>query len=137
MTITFTMPDRRADMIRATLRPYAHKLADACFALDAFLARQASKLTRRSPVSDADTRPIYVLALLQGTKGGACVEFADRCGLKRVQRHDASRAALPVRTRSASEIIAEAEAMEAIQRNGRMNSAQVRKWRKRRAEGRA
>lgn len=135
MTITFTMPNEHGGTLRAKLRPAVHKFADKLIALDSFLARQASKLTRRSSVSDDDKRPLYALALLQGTKGGACVEFADECGLRRAQRHDAARANMPTSFRSATEIIAEAEATAAIQRNGRMNAAQVAKWRKRRAEG--
>jgi len=130
MTITFDMT-QRGGSIRAALRPYVHAFADKLIAADTWLASKTANLTQH------DTeKPIYALAIFQGVYGGETVEFATRNGLIRSQRHDVSRADLPTRTRSATDIIAESEAMIAIRKNGRMTRRDLNTWRRRRAAAR-
>jgi hypothetical protein len=74
-----------------------------------------------------------VVAFRQGLLGGDKVEFADKGGETRVQRHDASVRYAPSKHRSVSDILDDAEAMADLIRNSGMGRYSLFAWRRTRA----
>jgi hypothetical protein len=71
-----------------------------------------------------------VVAFRQGLLGGDKVEFADKNGETRIQRHDKAMRFAPCKHRSVSDILDDAEAMADLVRNASLRGFALHAWRR-------